>query len=95
MYKSILMGLAFAMTAGIAVAGGMGSQQSSEERFQSLDKDGNGYISHDEAQNRHRVFWYYQRADQNSDGAVDSSEFSAFEEEVPESHMTPTEGPTQ
>lgn len=96
MYKTVLMAMTVALSASVAVAGGMGSkQQTSQERFQQLDRDGNGYISHDEAQNRHRVFWYYQRADQNSDGAVDASEFSAFEEEVPDTQQTPTEGPMQ
>lgn len=95
MNRSILVVFALVSSVGVALAGEMGSKQSSEERFHKLDQDGNGYISHDEAQNRHRVFWYYQRADQNSDGAVDQSEFSAFEEQVPDTEMTPTERPQQ
>lgn len=90
MYKLALVILALLLPAASAIGGEQKrSGNDSQERFRTLDRDGNGYISHDEAQNRHRVFWYYQRADQNSDGGVDQSEFSAFEEEVPEAGMTP------
>lgn len=84
MYRLALVVLALTVSAGTAVSAEQRSAMESQERFQSLDKDGNGYISHDEAKDQHRVFWYYQSADQNSDGAVDESEFSAFEEQVPD-----------
>ncbi len=71
-----------------AVAADTAATTDSQARFRSLDKDHNGYISHDEARN-HRVFGYYQRADRNSDGAVDQSEFSAFEQEFPNTGQSP------
>lgn len=84
MVKIAMVVLACAFAASPAFAAEPGSASGSQDRFRSLDKDRNGYISHDEAKDRHRVFWYYQRADQNSDGAVDPAEFSAFEELVPD-----------
>lgn len=84
MYRLALVVLALTVSAGTAMGGEQRSAMGSQERFKSLDTDGNGYISHDEAKDQHRVFWYYPRADQNSDGAVDESEFSAFEEQVPD-----------
>ncbi len=71
-----------------ALAADNAATKDSQARFRSLDKDHNGYISHDEARN-HRVFGYYQRADRNSDGALDQSEFSAFEQEVPGTGQSP------
>ncbi len=55
-----------------------------EMRFDRLDSNDNGYISQAEAKDKHRVYYYYQRADINSDGHLDESEFSAFEMEVPD-----------
>ncbi len=71
-----------------AIAADTNAAKDSQTRFRSLDKDHNGYISHDEARN-HRVFGYYQRADRNSDGALDQSEFSAFEQEIPDTGQPP------
>jgi len=56
----------------------------SNSRFKNLDKDNNGYISQYEARDKHRVFYYYPKADKNSDGHLDESEFSAFEIEIPD-----------
>lgn len=55
-----------------------------ESRFKDLDADRNGYISQYEARDKHRVFFYYPKADKNSDGHLDQSEFSAFEIETPD-----------
>lgn len=88
MYKVAIAVLALMLPAA-AIAAEASSASGSQERFRSLDKDRNGYISHNEAKDQHRVFWYYQRADQNSDGALDQSEFSAFEEQVPEPGTSP------
>lgn len=55
-----------------------------DSRFKNLDKDNNGYISQYEVRDKHRVFFYYPRADKNSDGHLDKSEFSAFEIETPD-----------
>lgn len=62
-----------------------GEQQADKDmRFKHLDQDKNGYISQYEARDKHRVFYYYPRADKNNDGHLDMSEFSAFETEVPD-----------
>lgn len=55
-----------------------------DKQFNSLDTNDNGYISQAEAKDKHRVYYYYQRADKNSDGHLDASEFSAFEVEIPD-----------
>lgn len=92
MNKFTLLLLAACLAGGtVAVADEMGSRDGSQERFRSLDKDNNGYISHDEAKDKHRVFWYYQRADRNSDGGVDQAEFSAFESEFPDTGSRPAQ----
>lgn len=80
-HLTLMVGLGF--LASIAVAGGM-EADGSKQRFQMLDKDDNGHISLYEARDRHRIFWYYQKADQNFDGHIDEAEFSAFEAEVPD-----------
>lgn len=89
MNKLMLVSVAAVLVAGTAAAGEARSQGGSEQRFRSLDRDGNGTISHEEARDKHRVFYYYQRADRNSDGGVDQSEFSAFEQEVPDVTTSP------
>jgi Ca2+-binding EF-hand superfamily protein len=66
----------------VANAGDQDNQQ--QMRFKNLDQDKNGYISQYEARDKHRVFYYYPKADKNSDGHLDMSEFSAFEVEVPD-----------
>jgi len=55
-----------------------------EKRFNQLDTNKNGHISQYEAKDKHRVFYYYQKADKNDDGHLDKSEFSAFEIEIPD-----------
>lgn len=56
----------------------------SESRFKNLDEDNNGFVSQYETRDKHNIFYYYPRADKNSDGHLDQSEFSAFEIETPE-----------
>ena len=55
-----------------------------EKRFHDLDKDNDKHISLYEARDKHRVFYYYQSADKNEDGHLDMTEFSAFEDAVPD-----------
>jgi sporulation protein YlmC with PRC-barrel domain len=63
--------------------------------FEELDKDGNGYISKDEAQPDKQLSDNFAQADKNADNQIDQSEFSAFEQSQPS--MTPgeTEGQPQ
>jgi Ca2+-binding EF-hand superfamily protein len=82
MYKQITVMAAIACLTTVAFAGEQESEQ--QMRFKDLDQDKNGYISQYEARDKHRVFYYYPKADKNSDGHLDMSEFSAFEVEVPD-----------
>jgi Ca2+-binding EF-hand superfamily protein len=82
MYKQITVIAAIACLTTVAIAGEQEYQQ--QMRFKNLDQDKNGYISQNEARDKHRVFYYYPKADKNSDGHLDMSEFSAFEVEVPD-----------
>ncbi len=82
MYKHITVMVVVACLTTLAHAGGQDSQQ--QMRFKDLDQNNNGYISQYEARDKHRVFYYYPKADKNSDGHLDMSEFSAFEVEVPD-----------
>jgi hypothetical protein len=67
---------------------GAQAQMMQQMRLQNLDVNGDGKITRDELQtqeqlaNRMRQQW--QEADQNHDGNVDRSEFSAFRERVRE-----------
>ena len=78
---ALLIVMLTAMTSAFS-AGDMNRDQ--EMRFNKLDTNDNGYISQAEVKDKHRVYYYYQRADKNSDGHLDTSEFSAFEVEVPD-----------
>lgn len=49
--------------------------------FEGLDRDGDGYISSEEAAAHKGLEASWDRADANQDGHLDSSEFSAFEGE--------------
>ena len=47
--------------------------------FQSMDKNGDGYLSQDEAQGNSSLQEKWNDADLNDDGQLDRSEFSQFE----------------
>ncbi len=47
--------------------------------FQTLDQDGNGTISAQEAESDPALADAWDKADSNQDGVVDRAEFSAFE----------------
>ncbi len=67
-----------------AVLAGETRDIQSKSTFKNLDEDKNGYVSQYETRDKHRVFYFYPRADKNSDGHLDEVEFSAFEIETPE-----------
>lgn len=50
-------------------------------RFDAIDADGDGYISEQEANEQRRLLKSWGKADLNSDGKIDQTEFSAFETE--------------
>jgi len=79
---TFIMAVAACLSLSTAFAGE--DSKSSEMRFKNLDLNKNGHISQYEAKDRHRVFYYYQKADKNDDGHLDMSEFSAFEIEIPD-----------
>jgi hypothetical protein len=60
-------------TSGYAISGELPST------FEAFDKDGNGYISMDEASAGTALSENFKTSDTNSDGKLDSAEFSAFE----------------
>ena len=78
---TLLIVMLSAMTSAFSSGDMIGTQN---ERFDTLDTNANGYISQAEAKDKHRVYYYYQRADKNSDGHLDESEFSAFEVLIPD-----------
>lgn len=51
------------------------------QRFNAIDRDRDGYINEQEAQQRQRLLESWQKADLNADGRIDQSEFSVFETE--------------
>ncbi len=61
------------LSAGIATAGDYAAT------FEQLDKDGNGYITADEAAVRPDLSDGFKTTDTNGDGKLNSAEFSAFE----------------
>ena len=83
MIKTTLM---VVLAGGFAVSTALAGEDpgKSEMRFKQLDTNNNGHISQYEAKDKHRVFYYYQKADRNEDGHLDKSEFSAFEIETPD-----------
>ncbi len=80
-----LAATAFAASAGAAGMSkdtGSGSAMgNSGDQFSSLDSNGDGKISKEEAQGELKANW--SKADANADGSIDQSEFSAFEAENP------------
>lgn len=59
-------------------AGGAVEQTGNE--FSSLDANGDGYISREEAASDDEIANNWSEADQNNDGQLDQSEFAQFEE---------------
>lgn len=64
-----------AFAAGSAIAG----EKQQGELFKMLDTNQDGYISAEEAQAHGDLTSQWNSVDQNSDGQIDQSEFSAFE----------------
>ena len=82
MDKRIIAFLAASVFAASAGAAGMGSDKGASaggDKFSTLDVNGDGKISKDEAQGDLKDNW--SAADANQDGNVDQAEFSAFEGE--------------
>jgi hypothetical protein len=56
-----------------------GEKSSSQESFNKLDKDQDGYISQQEAKADKKLMEQWDAADTDDDGQLEMSEFSAFE----------------
>lgn len=52
-----------------------------QQRFKTIDTDADGFISEAEAREHHGLLESWRKADLNSDGKIDQTEFSAFETE--------------
>lgn len=72
-----LIGFMSAIVLAIGTAYAAGT---AEEKFNQLDADQSGTISAQEAESYETLSKNWGSADTNQDGAVDMSEFSAFEE---------------
>jgi hypothetical protein len=57
-----------------------GDKSTTKDSFSKLDKDKNGYISQQEAKSNKDLIEQWDTADADSDGQLEMSEFSAFEE---------------
>jgi len=55
------------------------AESNPEADFRSLDKDGDGYISINEATGRLDLLRKWVDTDKNADGQIEMTEFSAFE----------------
>jgi Ca2+-binding EF-hand superfamily protein len=70
----------FLIAAAVIVSFGvMAAEQSVSEKFKELDKDGNGYISQEEAQGDKKLVQQFDKVDADTDGQLEMSEFAAFE----------------
>ena len=56
-----------------------GDKSTTQDSFNKLDKDKDGYISQQEAKSDKRLSDQWDTADADSDGKLEMSEFSAFE----------------
>lgn len=72
MNKWLLALVASAFFGGAAIA-------ADAPKFETLDQDGNGTISAQEAEAAPNLADAWDKADSNQDGVVDRAEFSAFE----------------
>jgi hypothetical protein len=76
--------LALALAGPVAAAGMSGggtgaSGTSGVSSFSDLDKDGNGYLTKQEAAGHSDLVNKWNQVDSNGDDQIDSTEFSAFE----------------
>lgn len=57
------------------------AESESSDAFKQLDVNGDGYISTEEAAGNSELLNQWANVDKNSDGQIEMSEFSAFEEQ--------------
>ncbi|MGD9170618.1 MAG: hypothetical protein PVI97_11250 [Candidatus Thiodiazotropha sp.] len=63
----------------VFVVGGVCSATAAEDAFIKLDSNADGFISAEESIDNEALYKDWASADANSDGRIDSAEFSAFE----------------
>lgn len=72
------------------------AESKTQEQFNKLDTNHDGYISQDEAKAQPDLSENYSQADTNKNGQIDESEFSAFEtSEMKSTPEQPSESPEQ
>ncbi|MGD8570019.1 MAG: hypothetical protein PVJ39_18170 [Gammaproteobacteria bacterium] len=84
------------LLAGITAAVSLPAVLNAEEmeqssKFNQLDKDGDGYISIQEATGENQLLKQWVEVDKNTDGQLEAAEFSAFEEMAPATRFTPAD----
>ncbi len=67
------------MIAILALGGVCSTVTAGEDAFMKLDRNADGFISAEESIENKALYQGWTRADANSDGRIDSAEFSAFE----------------
>lgn len=74
---------AFAMAASLAVpAVGMAGEPGSAERFEALDRNGDGFVSRDEGKDAEELNTRFTELDRNNDNKLSRQEYGALEEEA-------------
>jgi hypothetical protein len=66
----------------LAQAGGGAQGGQSLPSFQELDQDNKGYLTQQDVQQHDQISNRFEQIDQNRDQRIDSSEFSAFEQQI-------------
>ncbi|HET7671213.1 MAG TPA: hypothetical protein VFK84_12450 [Burkholderiales bacterium] len=74
---------AFAVAAILALpAAGIANEPGSTERFESLDRNGDGFVSRDEGKDAEELNTRFTELDRNNDNKLSRQEYGALEEEA-------------
>lgn len=74
---------AFAIAATLAVpATGIAGEPGSAARFESLDRNGDGFVSRDEGKDAEELNTRFTELDRNNDNKLSREEYGALEEEA-------------
>lgn len=72
--------LGWLLSGALALTGTGAFAIDTEQGFRDLDKNADGYVSIEETRDEDALSRYWYKFDDDNDGALDTSEFSAFEE---------------
>jgi hypothetical protein len=85
---TLFSGATLAADTGSSSSGTSATGMSGASDFQSMDRDGDGYLSKDEVDSKPALKEDWVKADTDGDGKLDQAEFSKFEtNEAPASDM--------